>query len=77
MPWSGELKLKTFIEAMRAQKLPIFKETVMTYANRMLEGTVHATAFKDGKVDRYCYNRFLKRHDMHTRNKRPLEIRKV
>ena len=53
MPWSGELKLKAFIEALRAQKLPIFRETGMTYANRMLEGTVHATAFKDGKIDRY------------------------
>lgn len=74
MPIEAEQKLADFIRALRAHHIPVLKCNVIGYANRMLKGSTDALAFKHGEVDDAWYYRFLKRHQFHTGNQRPLEI---
>ncbi|KAK3236187.1 hypothetical protein CYMTET_53657 [Cymbomonas tetramitiformis] len=55
-------------------KLPVYKSTVCTYANQMIEGTSIADKFEYGVVDNNWYYGFLDRYEIRTGNQRPLEL---
>ncbi|KAK3264333.1 hypothetical protein CYMTET_26913 [Cymbomonas tetramitiformis] len=74
IPKWAEEKLRDFIKALRACKIPVLKQTVCTYANEMIEGTVYAEKFSHGIVDSNWYYGYLDRHGMRTGNQRPLEL---
>ncbi|KAK3248159.1 hypothetical protein CYMTET_42368 [Cymbomonas tetramitiformis] len=74
IPREHETRLWEFICALRAMKLAVYKSTVCTYANQMIEGTDIADKFEYGVVDNNWYYGFLDRFEMRTGNQRPLEL---
>lgn len=69
-------RLARWIQAMRALKFPLFKESVIASANNALEGTIYLQRFKHQTLDKDWYYRFLRSysHMLGTENQRPIEV---
>ncbi|KAK3265163.1 hypothetical protein CYMTET_26140 [Cymbomonas tetramitiformis] len=76
IPPHAEKDLWEFICALRAMKVPVYKQTVCSYANELIAGTSIEDLFAHGVVDNNWYYGFLDRFHMKTGNARPLELQR-
>ena len=72
-PREAEEHLVTWIKAMRAFKLAVFKCQVMALGNRLIDGCEAAASWPNG-VTEHWYYRFLREHHLDTGTYRPLEV---
>ena len=70
-----ESKLEMLVLVMREMKIPIFMHMILTYANKLIQGTELEEQFKHSEVRKHWYYNWLGRcQRLKTGNIRPLEV---
>ena len=73
-----ESKLEDFCILLRDMNLPIYRDSILDYVNRLIEGTPQQELFKHKEVRKDWYYHFLKRSSkLTTSNIRPLEAKRA
>ena len=72
---AAKLKLVMFIEELRLIKLLIFKNVIMSYANKLIAGTIYEANYPEGVTDNW-YACFCSSHKdrLQLENQTPLEL---